>query len=254
MLEIFFRNLYICSTLDEIPFSSILQSLKRDKFACIRGLVSADNVKQARFKLSQLFNRDLDHPTVGESPVDVQTNFQKLSVGSVHSKSHQNNYARLLRTFYNPLWAEDIYDMHQIFRTMTVVRNRLINKPDSFAQDKIEEGLWTAARIHQYPQGGGFMGAHRDQTLSRISQAANLNYFQILLVMTQMGMDFECGGGFIDYQGQRIVFEQHCQIGDLIIYDSQTLHGVADVDPHQVLDLSQPTGRLAAFVSLYKSL
>ena len=155
MENLFAQNLYTCSKPETVPYTAVLKSLEQHKFACIRGLVSADSIRQARTKLSQQFSRDRDHPTVGESPADVKTNFQKLSVGSVHSKSHQNNYARLLRTFYNPLWADDIYGMNQIFRTMTTVRNRLINKPDTFAQDRVDEGLWTAARIHQYPHGGG---------------------------------------------------------------------------------------------------
>ena len=98
------------------------------------------------------------------------------------------------------------------------------------------------------------MGMHRDQTLTRVSKDANLNYFQIFIVMTQVGIDFERGGGFIEFEGQRLFFEQYCELGDIVIYDSQTLHGVADIDPHRPLDLEQPTGRLAAFVSLYKSL
>ncbi|MEL7504218.1 MAG: hypothetical protein AAFN18_17320 [Cyanobacteria bacterium J06554_6] len=253
-LDLFSQNLFTASALDTISFASIERALERDKFACIRGLVSADSIKHSRQQLCQQFSRCHDHPTIGESPDDVKRNFQKLAVGSVHGKSHQGRYARLLRTFYNPLWAEDIYAMHDIFEVMITVRNRLLGKPDHFAQDTVDEGLWTAARIHQYPTGGGFMGIHRDKTLANVSRQANLNYFQILLIMTQAGVDFERGGGFIEHNGQRTVFEQHCQLGDLIIYDSQTLHGVEEIDPHQLLDLERPTGRLAAFVSLYKSL
>ena len=39
-----------------------------------------------------------------------------------------------------------------------------------------------------------------------------------------------------------------------MIYDGSSLHGVKDIDPHKVLDLDTVSGRLSAFVSLYKNL
>ncbi|MBF2057827.1 MAG: hypothetical protein IGQ45_11575 [Cyanobacterium sp. T60_A2020_053] len=119
---------------------------------------------------------------MGESPNEVKNNFQKISVGSIHSAHHSNNYSRLLRTIYNPLWAEDIYDLHCIFREMIKVRNRLLDKPDNFATTNIDEGFWTASRIHQYPMGGGFMSQHKDKTLTNYAQQINLNYYQLLLI------------------------------------------------------------------------
>lgn len=253
-LELFNRNLFLLNNLDDLPREKIYQSLKIDKFACIRGLVAEVEVMTAKATLAQKFSRSNDRPTLGESPDDVKTNFQKLSVGSVHSSHHIGSYARLLRTFYNPLWEKDIYKMHHIFKTMIKLRNRLTNKPDNFATEQVDDGLWTAARIHQYPRGGGFMGAHRDRTLANVSKQASLNYYQLLLIMTKKGIDFTKGGGFIEYKRQRIIFEEACELGDIILYDSNTIHGVEDIDPHQLLDLDTVSGRLAAFVSLYKSI
>jgi hypothetical protein len=137
---------------------------------------------------------------------------------------------------------------------MIKLRNRLLNKPDNFATTEIDEGFWTAARIHQYPIGGGFMSQHRDKTLSNYLGDINLNYYQLLLIMSKKGIDFEQGGGFIQYGEQRVIFEDEFELGDIVIYDSQTVHGVQDIDPHKNLDLDNFSGRVAAFVSLYKSL
>ena len=248
------QNFLTATTVESLSTQEILNLLKEYKFVCIRGLISPESVQISRQALRKNFNRNNDHPTLGESPDQVKTNFQKLSVGGVHSHHHRGGYARLVRTFYNPLWTEDIYRMQDSFRVLITLRNKLINKPENFALDRVEEGLWTAARIHHYPTGGGFMQAHRDQTLANISREANLNYFQVMLIMSEKNLDFQEGGGFIEDRGERFLFEENCQLGDVVIYDSQTLHGVADIDPHHLLNLEELTGRLAAFVSLYKHL
>lgn len=241
-------------TIDSLDLDKVRKILNEHKFVAIRGLISPNQVKKSLQKIAENFSRKNDHPTIGESPNDVKTNFQKFSVGSIHSANHSHNYSRLLRTFYNPLWEEDIHSMHCIFMEMIKLRNRLLNKPDNFASNQVEEGFWTAARIHQYPVGGGFMSQHKDKTLSSYLDQINLNYYQLLLIMSKKGIDFQEGGGFIQYGQQRIIFEDEFNLGDIVIYDSQTLHGVQDIDPHKNLDLDNFSGRVAAFVSLYKSL
>ena len=250
----FEKNLFICKNLEEIPYKKILLSLAADKFVCLRGLLSPSKVRQAKITLSQKFTKARDHPTLGESPNDVQQNFQKLSIGCARGKHHLGSYGRLLRVFFNPLWQEDIYQMHDIFRRLIIVRNKLIGKPINFASDTIEEGLWTAARIHQYPVGGGFIQGHRDRTQAAVAEQAKLNYYQVFAILSQKGEDFESGGGFIEYQGKRIIIDDYISPGDIVIYDGSTVHGVEDIDPHQVLDLDTVSGRLSAFVSLYKNL
>lgn len=252
--EILTESFLQVSTVDDLDLTKVKKILSQNKFVAISGLISPEKVKNALKKIGSKFSKNNDHPTIGESPDDVKTNFQKFSVGSIHSANHSHNYSRLLRTFYNPLWAEDIYSMHSIFRQMIKLRNRLLNKPDNFATTKIDEGFWTAARIHQYPIGGGFMSQHRDKTLSNYLGEINLNYYQLLLIMSKKGIDFEQGGGFIHYGEQRVIFEDEFDLGDIVIYDSQTVHGVQDIDPHKNLDLDNFSGRVAAFVSLYKSL
>lgn len=129
-----------------------------------------------------------------------------------------------------------------------------MGKHETFAMDAPEGGVWSASRIHQYPIGGGFMGAHQDAILSGIADEVGYDYFQLLVVMSEKGKDFEMGGSFIEENGERLYFEEHCQLGDIVIYNGATLHGVADVDPHKVLNLSSINGRIAGFVSLYKDL
>ena len=69
------------------------------------------------------------------------------------------------------------------------------------------------------------------------------------------GEDFDSGGPFIDdSNGERLNIDDSVELGDIVVYDGQTFHGVEDIDPHRKLSLNTINGRLAGFVSLYKKM
>jgi hypothetical protein len=155
---------------------------------------------------------------------------------------------------FNPIFAPDVHGMRATFVRLARLRNRLFGLPEDFAVHGTEDGYWTAARIHQYPRGGGFMVPHRD-LYSRMAVAeSGARYAQVFLVMSQKGEDFHEGGAFIERDGERLFYEDSCAPGDVIVYDGQVVHGVGDVDPLEPIDLERFTGRVAAFASLYRHL
>jgi predicted 2-oxoglutarate/Fe(II)-dependent dioxygenase YbiX len=145
-----------------------------------------------------------------------------------------------VRTIFNPLWADDIFGLRDVFMRMIAMRNMLVGKPPTYASTTIEDGLWTAARLQHYPTGGGFMSAHVDQMVVDAVSSAGLEHVQLLLILTKKGEDYERGGGFTVKDGKFIDVEQFCELGDIVVYDSRILHGVDTVDPHKRLDLDTP--------------
>ncbi len=247
-------NCILCySSYDEIDFKLVKKNLELNSVVVIRGLVSKDDINQAVRKIKNNFDKNKDHPTIGESPKDIQNNFQKLLVGG---HTHSGLYlTRFFRTFYNPIWSENIYGMHHIYKLMIKIRNKCSNYPENFALEKIEEnGLWSATRIHQYPQGGGYFAKHKDTVLTEVSKEENINFIQVIINMTKLGVDFESGGAFVEVNNNKIFFEKEFALGDIIIYDERTIHGVDEIDINKNLDLDNICGRLTAFVSLYKDL
>ena len=240
-------------SVDAIPVETVEASLKRDSFACITGLFSPAEIDAARAGLGQGFDAGRDNPSHGEAPGAVMDNFQKVAVGgAMQSWAYR---PRFMRVIYNPVWADDIYGMRAIFRRLAQVRNKLQGHAPDYAVDKVEDGLWTAARIQHYPAGGGFLIPHRDTVTPTVTHdAGHTVYHQLLLLITEKGRDFESGGGFVDVRGERIVFEDYLSRGAVVIYDGSTVHGVADIDPHKVPDMTGLSGRLVAFASLYKDM
>ena len=192
-----------------------------------------------------------DNPAIDTSPESIMDNYQKIVVGGGSQKSYY--IPRCARIAYNPIWSNDIYAMRQHFIKLSRVRNKLLSKPSDYAIESVEsDGFWTASRLQQYPSGGGFFMKHRDVVLENHTKEAGLEKFiQILLLITQKGEDFDEGGAFIEIDGVDVNLEDEFGRGDILIYDGRSKHGVADIDPNQLLDFDKVTGRIAALASLY---
>jgi hypothetical protein len=237
-------------TLSEVPFDTLRRELKERTYACVRGLFSADEILVARDKVRRCFDSKNDRKHDPKDAEAIRGNFQKLIVGGTRGV---NAVPRFLRMFYNPMFQEDIYGMHEIFRRLTRFRNLLYGLPEEFTLHGTEKGMWTASRINHYPRGGGFMAAHQDVGTASVSENLGMEqYVQLLLMLTKKGVDFHDGGAYIDVNKERYFFESECELGDIVIYDGRIIHGVEDIDPMEMLDLSSFEGRHVALVTLFK--
>jgi hypothetical protein len=240
---------------EDIDFNRLKQVLTESTFAIIKGLIGPKAIRHAKSLFRGHFESSRDHAATGEDPRQLMDNFQKLSIGGAE---HSGTYRpRCMRTLYNPIWADDIYCMRESFTTMAIVRNILYGKPIDYAIANIDEGFWTASRIHHYPAGGGFLMPHVDNIVPTVQKAEGLPlFFQPVLVMSKKGdgedCDFITGGGFFEVASERYYYEADCELGDIVIYSGRTIHGVADIDLHIPFDSTSSRGRLAGFVTLYK--
>ena len=239
----------------DIPMDTLADTLNRYSFAVIRGVVDPDQIRHAKSLIREQYSPDNDAPATGESPDQVMTNFQKLSIGGAE---HSGTYRpRCMRTFYNPLWEDDIYGLQSAFRLAAQTRNIIYGFDLNYAVDAVEDGFWTAARIHHYPAGGGFLVSHLDDVVPVVQKAEGIShYFQPVIVMSKKGTgedcDFKTGGGFFEVNDTRYYYEEACELGDLVIYSGATIHGVADIDLHKTFDPRKAEGRFAGFVTIYR--
>jgi len=240
---------------DEISTADLAEILNQHTFAIIKGIIDPGVIRAAKEKLKAGFSPDNDHPATGESPDDIMGNFQKLSIGGAE---HSGVYRpRCMRTFYNPIWAPDCYKLRQAFRRAAQTRNKIYGWDLNYCIDEVEDGFWTAARIHHYPAGGGFLVSHVDDVVPVVQRAEGISrYFQPIIVMSKKGSgddcDFETGGGFFEVAGERYFYESDAEPGDIVIYSGATVHGVADIDLHKTFDCRKLEGRLAGFTTIYK--
>lgn len=249
----FQQGLIVAENIADINSTSVLDTVQNKGFACIRGIFSEEQIRACLIQAQEVFDHRNDQPSMGESPTAVMDNYQKLAIGGAMQSWEYR--PRFMRIFYNPLWADDIYGMRTVFQRLARLRNRIIGYRDDFAIDTVDEGLWTAGRLQQYPPGGGFFMKHRDVVISTVTEDAGIrNFIQILLLMTKKGVDYQVGGGFVESQGEVLNFEDKCDVGDVLLYDGRSVHGVAEVDPAARVDFEALSGRVVALASLYKDM
>ena len=247
-------NLFDVESAAEIPLDDFNAAMERRTFACIRGIVAEQEMRDALERITTRFNRGLDHPAAGQRPDAVRSNFQKINLGG-ESRTANHDDARFFRAFYNPFWAEDVWGLRSAFQRLAQVRNVLAGLPLEFALHDIEaNGLWTAARFHQYPAGGGFFRRHTDYVVKDVADEKSTRFFQVVLTMSQKGEHYQEGGAFVDLDDRRVCLDDCALPGDIVVYDGRTVHGVEDIDPRVPLDLDTINGRLAGFVTLFKKM
>jgi hypothetical protein len=247
-------NLFEVESAEELPLDAFADAMGRRTYACIRGIVTEAEMRHAFERIVTAFDRRKDHPTSGQAPDAVRRNFQLLKVGG-ESRTASNDDARLFRAFYNPFWEDDVWGLHGPLKKLARVRNRIAGLPIDFAIDGIEpNGLWTAARFHQYPRGGGFFRRHTDYVVKDVADEKSTRFYQVVLTMSRKGEHFHEGGAFVDIGDKRVNLDDNALMGDIIIYDGRTVHGVEDIDPTAMLDLDTINGRLSGFATLFKKM
>lgn len=245
---------HVASSLAELDYDRIRDDVRRTSLARVRGLLDRDRIRSCLARIQKGFDRTKDRKHDPRDTEAVRTNFQKLQIGANSGADTRRTLGRFLRILYNPIFAEDIHGLRDAFATTARFRNLLYGLPEDFAVEGTDNGFFTCARIHQYPQGGGFMVPHRDLFSRLVTEKSDLGYFQIFFLLTEKGVDYREGGGYVEINERRVLFEDHTSAGDIVIYDGRTMHGVADVDPLLPLDLDTFGGRSAGFVSLFRHL
>lgn len=224
----------------ETPVEQMQKLLEERGAIRVTGLFAKYEVLEARDRLAARFSPENDVKHDEKDSEAVRGNLQKLKIGGINARTQPT---RFMRIFY--MEGGDLFDR------LITFRNRLSKLPEDFAKSK-DGPYWTARRIQQYPSGGGFLSAHLDVETASIAKQAGFLYVNPILLMSQKGWDYQTGGGFIGSEKERWEYERDCEVGDVIVCGANTLHGVADIDPHKPLDLQTLSGRLIASVTLMK--
>jgi hypothetical protein len=240
-----------CKNLNDLSLSKINKIMKKYNTCIISGIINSSEIKVPMKKLKTYIEKNNDLPAIGENPKKARGFLMKF-VSRIRSTKPPGVTTVVKRDIYNPLHKSDRWGFHNVFIKLAKVRNILMEKPIDFALGKVEKNkMWTAARIHHFPTGAGFMFPHKDTIAPTIVKGFS-KYYQVLITLSEKGKDFKTGGGTVTYKNKLVEYEDYTKPGDILVYDSRTVHGVNTIDPDKPFIQRSGRGRYSGLVTLYK--
>lgn len=216
----------------------------------LRGLFDPDQMRNALAKIYNSLDSNRVLGTTAASKDDVRKNSLKWSIGGFTGAQKGN--ARFMLTVYNPLSSADIYGFHSSFRKLIDVRDALRSDGQSTHDKDLKDESFNGCRFQVYPRGGGFMLGHTDYVAESTFKLNKIPLLQLLLFVTERGVDFSEGGAFLQNNKQQLDIESIAKSGDIAVYNGKSFHGVKDIDPFLPLQLTEIRGRVVALVTIYK--
>lgn len=218
--------------------------------ALIRNYIDPNRTRSVIPKLYRFLDPQEIAGTTSGTRDTVRKNSTKWSVGG-HSGAQIGN-ARLMVSIYNPLSDSDLFNFHDVFLKLIELRDAIRSDNKSTKDEHLKNNAFNACRFQIYPKGGGFMLGHTDYVAEETSKLQSAGLFQLVLSITQRGIDFTAGGAYVKHNNELIDLEGEAKSGDIAIYDGSSFHGVADIDPFLPLSTNSIRGRIAALVTIYK--
>jgi hypothetical protein len=218
--------------------------------AVIRGVLSGERMRNAVNIMQEQFDARNDvrtvHPFTASTP-----DYHRLDIGAYGPYGKAPELFRFARIFYYFPWNQNNLDLSEELVTMSRIRNLLsgMNQDHGLNIDieSGEEGFCYTFCVNHYPKGGGFMAGHVDPT--NFTQKEFSSNFVVATPMSKIGTDFSTGGSWAVIDNERISWESMTELGDILIYDQEIMHGVDAVDQREDLDVVNLSGRLFAFAS-----
>lgn len=217
------------------PLSRMRHLFEVHGVVVVRGLFLPEEVIEVREHLKATFSPARD----SAEPAGPGKRVQRLRI------STDAPLPQIVRGLWEP-------PTRDLFQRLIELRNFLTGQPPRWAEEP-EDGWWTGCRFNQYPVGGGFMAQHTDGEYLGNDLPPG-GYAQPLLLMTQKGVDFQHGGGFVCRNGVWEDVDVQCGIGDVLVYDAAIPHEVRPIDFRLPLDLTTFSGRIVAAVTPLKVL
>lgn len=234
--ELNINSFYILKNHDYFDKNLLMKSLRFIKKNCIKKL-----------------DKNEDHKNLVKKPEEI-FNYQRLLVGEYGNSETLRSF--FFRQIINPIWAKNIYGLRDTFLKMIRIRNLLGDQDENFCTYKPSQNLYSLTRIQYYPSGGGFLSSHCDKRAEDVTKNSKINsYIQMLLLLTKKGEDFNTGGGYIISKNKRVIHDDFTDVGDIIIYNGNVMHGVETIDSHKQLndDTKSLEGRFVLLCNLYNS-
>lgn len=146
-------------------------------------------------------------------------------------------------------WNQDYFSLYKIFRDAYYFKNLTSNKrKDEFLGNKVENGCVARIACQFYPKGYGKLNRHIDPVDKHQLTVP-------IVILSKKGLDFDSGGAYVEKKnGEKVILDDICSIGDVIYFSAEMPHGVLPIDPNDNIPWLEFKGRWMLLLSVNKVL
>jgi hypothetical protein len=229
---------------------NVVSQVKNDSFVILRGLCNRDGIRKKIPLVCEKISNTNFLSSSGVTPEQIRSNIVKWSIGG--QSAQQEGLSRFMVTCYNPMFCEDIFQMKEEFEKLIFIRDKLAGLDIIMTDDVLQKPNFNGTRLQIYPSGGGFLGGHIDSRAMDSIRDLNRPFIQLVLLVTEKGLDFQKGGAYVvNNKNEYIDTEKFGLSGDILVYDGNTMHGVADIDSDKPFEKENMLGRCVALATIY---
>jgi len=227
----------------------VAQKVEEFGFALIRGLFDREEIRSKIPLIKDTLSTLNLLPSSGVPADAIRKNNAKWSIGS--QSGSQTGISRLMITIINPMYDADILGLRDTFRKLVILRDALAMRENTLFDEVLQKPKFNGTRLQLYPSGGGFMTSHIDKRAIENVSDISATYIQLVMLLTEKGLDYSSGGAFVEKNGKFIDSEDGSLSGDVLVYSGSTMHGVADIDSTLAFDPLNRIGRVVALATIY---
>ncbi len=233
-----------------LQYDSLKRNLLNGGHLLLRGLFSGPEVKAVKEEFLKIYKSLEPRGTTNVQPSEIVNNdLLKFSVGQFSGTQSIPRFFMILYRNDETLSNSEKAVFDKLVKLWEIMQGK------SFTKEELDQnGSFFAKRYQYYPSGGGFLCTHADSYNVDTSKKLGGEFIQFVLPITQKGIDYTEGGGYVVVDDKQVSNEDAIELGDLIVYDGSIEHGVADIDPFKPLNLDGNSGRVVMFITLYKKL
>lgn len=217
----------------------LLKQLDDEKLCIIRGVATRQEMAAWIAYLSQVGRGSLPG---WQAILPNCSNFHRIS----HWDERSYVKACFHQFSFFP-WNDDIFSLFTRLRPVFELRNLLSGaEPGAYLGYEAYDDCIARLSFQFYPKGIGGMNEHIDPVGPHQAVVP-------LLMMSELGRDFEDGGIFVrGADGEMVFIEKYTRPGDVVLFSPKLAHGVATIDPKKDADWLSFEGRWMAIFAVNK--
>lgn len=143
-------------------------------------------------------------------------------------------------------WNQDYFNLFELTKKAYALKNLTSNhKADKFMGVEPEDGCTARLAVQFYPKGNGLLNKHVDPVDKHQLTVP-------IMIMSEKGLDYQSGGAYIEKNGEKIILDDICEMGDVVYFSAEIPHGVLPIDPDDTTPWLNFEGRWMLLLAVNK--